>query len=106
LELEKFQVSLPVIRMLFKAPPGTTTKLCYGNANAIAPGYDLDLVAAPILAAARSDATLADADPTGPPQWRPSNRSPSLVFFAVLALVVTGLVVIIVRLLPKPASPT
>lgn len=105
LELEKFQLSLPVIRVLFKAPPGVTTELCYGNAKAVAPSYDLDLVAPQILAAAKSDATLADADPTGPAQRRPSNRSLSLVFFGVLALVVTGLILVIMRLLPKPAKP-
>jgi hypothetical protein len=105
LELEKFQVSLPVVRVLFKAPPGEAVKLCYGNAKAIAPSYDLDLVAPQILSAAKADATLADADPTGPAQRRPTNRSLSLVFFGVLALVVTGLIVVIMRLLPKPANP-
>jgi hypothetical protein len=104
LELEKFQVSLPVIRVLFKAPPGMTTELCYGNAKAVAPSYDLALVAPQILAAAKADATLADADPTGPAQRRPSNRSLSLVFFGVLALVVTVLILVITRLLPKPAN--
>jgi hypothetical protein len=104
LEFEKFQVSLPVVRVLFKAPPGITTELCYGNAKAVAPNYDLDLVAPQILAAAKSNATLTDADPTGPAQRRPSNRSLSLVFFGVLALVVTGLILVIMRLLPKPAN--
>ncbi len=105
LELEKFQVSLPVIRMLFKAPPAVTTELCYGNAKAVAPSYDLDLVAPQILAAAKAEATLADADPTGPAPRGPSNRRLSLVFFGVLALVVTGLILVIMRLLPKPANP-
>jgi hypothetical protein len=105
LELEKFQAALPVVRVLFKAPPGVTTELCYGNAKAVAPNYDLDLVAPQILAAAKSEATLADADPTGPALQRPSNRSLSLVFFGVLALVVTGLILVITRLLPKPANP-
>ena len=105
LELEKFQVSLPVIRVLFKAPPGEAVKLCYGNAKAIAPSYDLDLVAPQILAAAKSEATLADADPPGPTLGRPSNRNLSLIFFGVLALVVTVLILVITRLLPKPANP-
>jgi hypothetical protein len=105
LELEKFQVSLPVIRVLFKAPPGEVVRLCYGNARAIAPSYDLDLVAPQILAAAKSEATLADSDPTGPALGRPSNRNLSLIFFGVLALVVTGLTVVIMRLLPKPGNP-
>jgi hypothetical protein len=105
-ELENFQVSLPVIRILFKAPPGVTTELCYGNARAVTPGYDLDLVAPQILAAAKSDAMLVGADPVGPGPRRSSSGSLSIIFFGVLALVVTGLVVVIMRLLPKPATPS
>jgi hypothetical protein len=104
IELEKFQVSLPVSRVLFKTPPGETVELCYGNPKAITPGYDLDLVAPRILAAAKAEATLADADPAGPGQRQPSNRSLSYIFFGVLALVVTGLILVITRLLPKPAK--
>ncbi|PYJ04296.1 MAG: hypothetical protein DME25_10225, partial [Verrucomicrobia bacterium] len=100
LDLDKFQVSLPVSRLLFKAPPGATLELCYGNARAVAPSYDLGLVAPQMLAAAKSDATLTDADPAGPAAGRPSS-----VFFGVLALVVAVLVLVIMRLLPKPANP-
>ncbi len=102
LDLEKFQVFLPVTRMLFTAPPGETVTLCYGNAKAIAPSYDLDLVAPQILAAAKSDATLTDADPAGPAARVASSKNLSLAFFGVLALVVAVLVVVIMRLLPKP----
>lgn len=104
IELEKFQVSLLVSRVLFKAPPGERVELCYGNAKATAPTYDLDLVAPQLLAAAKSEATLANVDPKGPDQGRPSNRNLSFVFFGVLALVVVGLILIITRLLPKPAK--
>ena len=104
IELEKFQVSFPVTRVLFKAPPGERVELCYGNAKAIAPAYDLDLVASQILTAAKSEATLADADPDGPGQPRLLSRNPSLIFFGVLALVVIGLVLVITRLLPKPSQ--
>jgi len=106
LELEKFQVSLPVIRILFKAPPGVGTELCYGNAKAVAPSYDLDLVASQILAASKSEATLVDADPRGLSQPRSSTKSMSFLFYGALALVVLGLVVVIMRLLPKPANPS
>jgi hypothetical protein len=106
IELEKFQVSLPVSRVLFKAPPGERVELCYGNAKAIAPSYDLDLVAPQILAAAKSEATLADSDPAGPGQRVATNRNLSLLFFGVLALVVIGLVLVITRLLPKQATQT
>jgi hypothetical protein len=106
IELEKFQVSLPVSRILFKAPPEVPVELCYGNAQATAPSYDLDLVALQILAAAKSEATLADADPAGPGQRRASNRNLSLLFFGVLALVVTGLILVITRLLPKQPNAT
>lgn len=105
LDLEKFQVFLPVTRLLFKSPPGATVELCYGNAKAIAPSYDLDLVAPQILAAAKSDATLAAADPAGPAVRPASRKNMSFVFFGVLALVVGVLVVVIMRLLPKPANP-
>lgn len=104
LDLEKFQVFLPVNRLLFKAPLGAAIELCYGNAKAIPPNYDLGLVAPQILAAAKSDATLADADPAGPAGQPTSSGTMSLVFFGVLALVVAVLMVVIVRLLPKPAN--
>ena len=105
LELEKFQVFVPVSRLLFKAPPGATVELCYGNPNAVAPSYDLSLVAPQMLAAAKFNTTLADADPTGSGSRGPSSRDLSLAFFGVLALVVIGLVVVIMRLLPKAAKP-
>ncbi len=104
LDLEKFQVFLPVTRLLFKSPPGETVTLCYGNAKAIAPSYDLDLVAPQILAAAKSDATLADADPAGPAVRIAASKGISYVFFGVLALVVGVLLVVIMRLLPKPGN--
>ncbi len=105
LNLEKFRVFLPVNRLLFKAPPGAVMELCYGNVKAAPPNYDLGLVAPQILATAKSDATLADADPAGPAGRSPSSRTMSLLFFGVLALVVAVLMVVIVRLLPKPATP-
>ena len=105
LELEKFQVFLPVTRLLFKAPPGATVELCYGNPQAVAPSYDLGLVAPQILAAAKSEATLADADPSGPMRQSSSRNTASMIFFGVLALVVAVLILVIVRLLPKPANP-
>ena len=104
LDLEKFQVFLPVTRLLFKSPPGETMTLCYGNAKAIAPSYDLDLVAPQILAAAKSDAILAEADPSGPAVRTAASKGISYVFFGVLALVVGVLLVVIMRLLPKPGS--
>ena len=105
LELEKFQAYLPVTRLLFKAPPGATLELCYGNPQAVAPSYDLSLVAPQILAAAKSEATLADSDPIGPLLQSSTRITTSMIFFGVLALVVTVLIVVIVRLLPKQANP-
>ncbi|MSU35416.1 MAG: hypothetical protein EXS36_09935 [Pedosphaera sp.] len=104
LDLEKFQVFLPVNRLLFKAAPGAVMELCHGNTKAILPNYDLSLVAPQILAAAKSDATLADTDPAGSAGRNSSGRTLSFVFFGVLALVVAVLMGVIVRLLPKPAS--
>jgi Protein of unknown function (DUF3999) len=105
LELERFKVYLPVTRLLFKAPPGATVELCYGNPKAVAPSYDLGLVAPQILAAAKSEATLTDADPTGLVRQGSSGTTTSRVFIGVLALVVVVLILVIVRLLPKPANP-
>ena len=104
LDLEKFQAFLPVTRLLFKSPPGEIVTLCYGNANATAPSYDLDLVAPQILVAAKSDAALADADPAGPAVRVAASKGISYVFFGVLALVVGVLLVVIMRLLPKPGN--
>lgn len=102
LDLEKFQVSMPVRHLLFKAPPGVAIDLCYGNGKAAAPTYDLGLVAPQLLAAAKTDATLADTDPAGPAAVGTSSKNLSFIFFGVLALVVGALVVVIARLLPKP----
>ena len=105
LELDKFQVFLPVTRLLFKAPPGATLELCYGHPQAVAPSYDLGLVAPQLLAATKSEATLADGDPAGPLLQSASGTTTSMLFFGVLALVVTVLIAVIVRLLPKQANP-
>ena len=91
--------------MAFKAPPGAAVELCYGNQEAVAPSYDLGLVAPQILAAAKTDATLADTDPAIAARRTSSGGTTSMLFYGVLALVVLVLVVVIVRLLPKPANP-
>lgn len=105
IDLEKFQAFVPVSRMLFKAPPGETVMLCYGNPQAASLTYDLDLVAPRLLAASKSEALLADADPVGAMVRGGAPKSLPVLFYGALALVVVVLALVIIRLLPKPATP-
>lgn len=105
LDLKTFQAFLPVSRVLFKAPPGETVTLCYGNPKATAPNYDLDLVAPRLLAESKAEAMLADEDPVGAVVRGGGRKSLPFLLYGALALVVVVLALVIVRLLPKPATP-
>ena len=105
IELENFRFFLPVTRVLFKARPEDEMILYYGNPNVGAPRYDLSLVAGELLAAEKTSASLG-----APEQLRKISDAVSagkggVLFWAVLALVVVVLLIIISRLLPK-TSPT
>jgi len=54
--LEGFRLYYPLTRLLFKAQPGDELFIFYGNSLAASPRYDLDLVAAQLLAAEKREA--------------------------------------------------
>lgn len=102
--LENFTVSVPVPRLLFKAPVEPATFLYYGNPPAAAPRYDLALIAPRLLAAAKGQAHLAAEEAlksspvgeffglAGPRRW---------IFWGALIVVVVVLLGVLTRLLPK-----
>jgi hypothetical protein len=107
LQLEQFKLFYPATRILFKAMPGEELSLCYGNANASPPRYDLSLVAGQLLAADKNAASLAGEEPLQKPSWHATEITPNsrYFFWGVLGLVVVVLLIVISRLLPKATSP-
>lgn len=104
--LNKFTAFYPATRILFKANPNDALFLYYGNPEANAPHYDLSLVASELLAADKATAELGAQEQlkkSSARENRPSGKG-GVVFWAILALVVVVLLVIISRLLPKSQS--
>jgi hypothetical protein len=107
IELENFTAFYPVTRVLFKAKADDLLFLYYGNPSIAPPNYDLSLVADELLSADEAPATLAAEEQLKKDSWV-ENRTPGtggLVFWAVLGVVVVGLLVIVARLLPKSSPP-
>lgn len=107
IELEKFTAFYPATRVLFKAAADDRLLLHYGNANTASPSYDLNLVAAGLLAADKSAAALGLEERLKKSSWLESSRTPAaggILFWGILAVVVIGLLLVISRLLPKPPS--
>ncbi len=108
LTLASARVAYPVVRVLFKPEPSDTPlALCYGNRAATTPRYDLALVAGRLLAAEKSAAVLGAEEKFG------ADRSASdllgrlrggPLFWAVLSLVIVGLLVVVAKLLPQPPA--
>ena len=103
-ELENFEVTYPVTRVLFKANADAPIFLYYGNARVAAPSYDLSLVADQLLAAEKSAATMSPQEQlkTNPLALPGSG---GVVFWGILAVVVAVLLAVISRLLPKASPP-
>jgi hypothetical protein len=105
-ELEKFTAYYPATRVIFKARPADALYCYYGNRRVPPPSYDLSLVAGELLMADRSPATLAGEEQLKKDAWTVNGTAGGggFIFWAILALVVTILLAIIARLLPK--APT
>jgi hypothetical protein len=103
LSLDTFEVYYPVTRVLFKAQAMSRLFLYYGNPQAAAPSYDLNLVAGELLAADKKKASLAAEERLKKSSWRETSPpgQGGLLLWGILALVVIVLLVIISRLLPK-----
>jgi hypothetical protein len=101
--LDEFRLTYPVTRLVFKSAQPPT--LYYGNPSISAPRYDLSLVAAKLLSADKSVATLGTEEVLKAAAWTegdPLTGVRGWLFWGILALVVAGLIIVIVRLLPKP----
>jgi hypothetical protein len=106
IELDKCTAFYPVTRVLFKATPEEELFLYYGNPQVASPSYDLNLVANELLAVDKNAVTLSAEERLGKISGR-ENQLPGkggIVLWAVLAVVVVGLLVVISRLLPKPSA--
>lgn len=104
IELEKFNATYPVTRVLFKAEASDELFLYYGNPRVSSPRYDLSLVAGQLLAADKKSAPLAAEQQLKKPSWREYEvpGKGGVLFWGILALVVVVLLIVISRLLPKP----
>lgn len=106
LVLTGVQAWSPVVRLLFKAAPDRAPTLYYGQPQAGAPSYDLTLVAGQLFSADKTPARLGPAEALGAATWATTfvSRRSGLLFWGALALVVVLLLVIVVRLVPKPPA--
>lgn len=106
IELRDFRGFYPVTRVVFKATanPAQPVWLYYGNSDAVAPRYDLTLVASELLKAERNTVTAGAEENLSP---KPSFAGQTLtgstryIFWGALALVVIVLLAIMSRFLPK-----
>jgi hypothetical protein len=106
IDLRDFRSYYPVTRVVFKATPDPAQPvwLYYGNLDAIAPRYDLTLVAGELLKAERNTVTAGAEENLLP---KPSlvdqqlTGSTRYIFWGALGLVVIVLLAIMSRFLPK-----
>lgn len=107
LALENWTAWHSTARLLFKPPPGAALHLYYGNSDASAPRYDLQLVARQLLAAEKFKAQLRGEESLRKAAWSETygNGGAGVLFWIALGGVVLLLIVVLVKLLPKPEPP-
>jgi Protein of unknown function (DUF3999) len=106
IELSAFRAYYPVTRMVFAATNDSTEPvwLYYGNPDAPAPRYDVNLVAAQLLGAERESAAVGPEEAfnsTAGQVGAALTGAKRYIFWGVLALAVITLLLLISRLLPK-----
>jgi hypothetical protein len=102
--LENFQCFYPATRLWFKAPPEPATWLYYGNREAGSPQYDLDLIAARLLAEEKATAKLGTEEllkKNGTGEFFRFAGTKSIIFWVALAVAVIVLLLVVAKLLPK-----
>jgi hypothetical protein len=102
--LGTLQVIYPVVRLVFKVAQPDGFALAYGNPSAVAPRYDLGLVAVRLLTSSRSVAHMGDDEQSTGARNPFAGISGGYVFWGALALVVVVLLVVVAKLLPKPSA--
>jgi Protein of unknown function (DUF3999) len=103
IELDNFRLTYSVTRLVFKS--AQSPMLYYGNPLVPAPRYDLSIVAAKLLSADKAVAMLGAEEVLKKAAWtegEPLTGVRGWLFWGILVLVVAGLIIVIVRLLPKP----
>jgi hypothetical protein len=96
------QAVYPVARLVFKVAQTDGFTLAYGNPSAVAPRYDLSLVAERLLTSSRSAARLGAGGPGAATRNPFAGMSGGYLFWGALGLVVVALLLIVAKLLPKP----
>ncbi len=108
IHLSKMRAFYQTPRILFKASPGKDLYLYYGNDDVSAPQYDLDLVAAELLATPPTEAALGSEERLKVSSWWevPLQAAGGMkyIFWIVMGLVVIGLLMVIAKLLPAENS--
>ena len=103
--LGNVQVVYPVVRLIFKVGAADGFSLAYGNAAANFPRYDLSLVAVRLLTSSRNVAVLGTAGTGVAVRQDAAGLNGGYLFWGALGLVVIVLLVVVAKLLPKPAPP-
>lgn len=99
---QRLQAFIPAVRMLCQTSGTEPIDMVYGNPAATAPRYDVSLISNLFLNAARTPAKLGSVQ-TIIPTPNPLQNAPSgVILWAVLAVVVVLLLILVAKLLPKP----
>lgn len=105
LQLSSAQWEKPVVSLLFEANGGARPlHLLYGNPNAVAPQYDIQLVQSRFEKAAHVATQLGDVQVLEAVKPQAESHSGSPWLWAALVLVVGGLLWVVAKLLPKVES--
>ena len=105
ISIDSVTVSLPIVRLLFKADSKDSAQLYFGNPKARQPQYDLDLIRYDLTAANKVIAKLSPAELLKPEaKKREAYGAGSPWLWAALVIVMGALLWMVARLLPKPPT--
>ena len=105
LQLSSAQWEKPVVSLLFEANGGARPlHLLYGNAKAVSPQYDIQLVQSRFEKAAHVATQLGDVQVLEAVKPQAESHSGSPWLWTALVLVVGGLLWVVAKLLPKVES--
>jgi len=99
-DVQNVELWYPASRLIFKAAPGLATYLYYGNEHSVAPQYDLQLIGPRLLRASKAIVLLGNEEFLKPINSKSLEMNATWFFWAILSIVVVGLLLVIARLLP------
>ncbi len=97
LQVDSVQLIVPAIEARLALPAGGSAQLVYGHADIAAPRYDLELLRERVLTQPVEPATMADVEELAPPPAEPPRRGLLLGAIALLAALLLGLTVRLLR---------